>query len=199
MRGRRALQLLTAAAMAAGITVGSGGVATADDATDATTAAAVYSLDVANASVSNALINAAHAADITCGTPTAVGSGVTPAVSVYPVADVYGNDIGEAADECLSLQRSFYTYTIVANIQAFNAATGKYATIAGCTSSANGTAIAGQAVAFTNPVPCTYPASSKVAGVLHRVEGLLYTSLTGPTPYRGYSPLYPGGVPKVAL
>lgn len=191
MRVRNIATLAAATALAVSASLASSGTAMADDATDQVNAATAYAGLVAAATVNNATLNAAHAADITCDTPKAVGVAVTPALNIYPVGITYGNDIGQGDDECLSLQRTPFTYRLVVQILKFDASVSAYVPIPECSvpTVVSGTAISGIAVAPSPPVPCTYAPPARLANGKHIVRALMYTSLTGLTtnPYTGYS------------
>lgn len=198
MRVQRIATLAAAAAVAVSSLIATNGVALADDATDQVNAATAYARLVEAATVNNATLNASHAADITCDTPKAVGVAVTPALNLYPVGTTYGNDIGQGDDECLSLQRTPFTYRLVVQILMFDASVKDYVAIPGCSvpTVVSGTAISGVAVAPSPPVPCTYAPPATLANGKHIVRAQMYTSLTGLTtnPYTGYSLPYDAGL-----
>lgn len=145
--------------------------------------------DIANAAVAAGLANAGSP-DISCANPTADGTTVTPAADAHPVGTVDGNDIGNGTGQCVSLQGSSYTATLVTQIEYLVAGTANtWRPIFGCAATTTVPALDGVATPLNPEVPCNYPASSAWAFQPHRVHSILTNSLTA-NRYNGYSIVY---------
>ena len=156
--------------------------------TDFVTAITVDTTDIANATVAATIANAGSP-DISCANPTADGTTLTPATDAHPVGTVDGNDIGNGTGQCVSLQGTSYTATLVTQVEYLVAGTSTWRPILGCAATTTTPALDGVATPLNPEVPCNYPATAAWAFQPHRVHSILRNSLTSNV-YNGYSPVY---------
>jgi hypothetical protein len=158
-------------------------------ATDFANAVVSDSSDIANATLTASIENVGSP-DISCANPTAAGTTITPATDAHPVGTVDGNDIGNGTGQCVSLQGSAYSATLVTRIEYLEAGTtSTWLPISGCTATTTTPAFDGVATPVNPEVPCNYPATAAWAFQPHRVHSILTNSLTT-NHYNGYSIVY---------